>query len=914
MSSTITFNGVSYSVPATGDENWSDSLTLYLIAIASGALQKTGGTFTLTAETDFGATYGLKSAYFKSRATNPSSTGIVRLGNNEGIGFRNAANNADLVLKANASNILEYNGNAVLDTTSSALNLLITNAMVSNSAAIAYSKLNLGTSIVNADISVSAAIAYSKLNLGTSIVNADVSTSAAIALSKLAALTTDKVLQSNASTGAIEASSVSTTTLGYLDATSSIQTQLDARIAKSLITTKGDLITATASSTPARQAVGTDGQILVADSTQTNGIKWATANSGSKNYFIYNSFENNATTGWSLGTATLTTNFPSGTPTFGSGASGNLSLSAVAGSTIAGTYALSYASSATTTAGNFVASDAFTIDAEDQAKPLAFKFSYKAAVNPTNCDWSGTTSNSFGVAIYDVTNSAWIQPAGCFSMVQSSGVGIASGSFQTSATGTSYRICVYNANATSGAATVYMDSFFVGPQTLVTGAAVTDWVSYTPSTGATNTTYTGKWRRVGDSAEIVIAFAFTGAPSSFSQVAIPTGMVIDTSKIGTTTAWTGSLGTGFVYDNAGAGQPLGVLYVSTTNVQIVYEAATTNQVTPTSSTAPYTLGNGDSAQISFKVPIVGWSSNVQLSSDTDTRVVAMRGYLSANQTGINPNNSAVKINFDTRSFDTHAGLGSNKYTIPVSGKYSVKSTIAISSTNVLNSLYQLVIYKNGSVYCYGPTAYPPAASTFYLPIADEVDCVAGDYIEIYLYGVGNNSASTLTAVSGTSWSTLSVERLSGPSVVAASESVNARFGTASVNTMTSGVDTLIDFNVKSFDSHNAVTTGASWKFTAPMSGRYRVAVNVRCTSATYAVSNEMYGILKKNGSVETYIAGPTCWAAVASYLALSGSSVVQLLAGDYVTFYLNNNRTAGSTDLDSNAASNYICIDRIGNY
>jgi hypothetical protein len=38
---------------------------------------------------------------------------------------------------------------------------------------------------VNADINASAAIAYSKLNLGTSIVNADVSTSAAIAWSKI---------------------------------------------------------------------------------------------------------------------------------------------------------------------------------------------------------------------------------------------------------------------------------------------------------------------------------------------------------------------------------------------------------------------------------------------------------------------------------------------------------------------------------------------------------------------------------------------------------------------------------------------------------------------------------------------------------------------------------------------------------
>lgn len=51
-------------------------------------------------------------------------------------------------------------------------------------------------------------------------------------------------------------------------------------ILKSLGTTKGDIIAFTASATPARRAVGTDGQVLTADSAQADGVKWATPAAG----------------------------------------------------------------------------------------------------------------------------------------------------------------------------------------------------------------------------------------------------------------------------------------------------------------------------------------------------------------------------------------------------------------------------------------------------------------------------------------------------------------------------------------------------------------------------------------------------------------------------------------------------------
>jgi baseplate protein BppL len=58
---------------------------------------------------------------------------------------------------------------------------------------------------------------------------------------------------------------------------SAMTTALNLKIDKATATTKGDILAATASSAITRLSVGTDGQILTADSASAPGLKWAAA-------------------------------------------------------------------------------------------------------------------------------------------------------------------------------------------------------------------------------------------------------------------------------------------------------------------------------------------------------------------------------------------------------------------------------------------------------------------------------------------------------------------------------------------------------------------------------------------------------------------------------------------------------------
>jgi hypothetical protein len=88
---TVVLNGSNFSIPEPSDTGYGTALDAYLKALATAFLPLGGGTNSLTAELDLGASFGLKSIYFKSATATPASAGQVRLAKTDSVKWKNNA-------------------------------------------------------------------------------------------------------------------------------------------------------------------------------------------------------------------------------------------------------------------------------------------------------------------------------------------------------------------------------------------------------------------------------------------------------------------------------------------------------------------------------------------------------------------------------------------------------------------------------------------------------------------------------------------------------------------------------------------------------------------------------------------------------------------------------------------------------
>jgi len=652
----------------------------------------------------------------------------------------------------------------------------------------------------------------------------------------------------------------------------------------------------------------------VASSMLASGASGSGGSAG-KNYISsYNGnpcngdFESGSISGWSVfSVSSITNGLPSGAPTTIVAGGSNPDITLVSpGSQLAGQYSLQASFPTSTSTNKGFITEVFTIDAQDRAQVLTFGFHYQLTSSASNVNFSGTSSNTFIVSVYAVngSNAGWIQPAGAYGMTQSSGAGFATGTFQTYSDTTQYRFAIlcFN-NPTTTSATITFDDFSVGPTVVINGTPVTDWQTFTPTVGFNNATHLGKYRRVGDSVEVSIQTTFTAAPTTGTlSWNMPTGLSVDTSKIdNSNNRYVGGVAYG-----AGSQQAIGNTYYSTTsNAWGIQGISTTSSF---SFVVPITWTTGNTINLFYRIPVQGWSSNVQISSDTDTRVVAFRATRATAQSMPHNPSPSTTIQFDSIKYDSHSSWDSTNflYRVPVSGVYEIYGELLLTfGGNFGEMRADLLIDGSNGGLAQNNRPSVGGSTNLGLTYGFQRYLNAGQTIQIRFFqnNTGSGSLNLLGDSAGFGdVSSLYINRLSGPSVIAASETVAASYSAST--SASSSTSQAINFDLKEYDTHNAVTPGVNWRYTAPVSGTYLVSIYVNATAGTPSYfniyKNSTSTIYKSIGYATTTTVG-------------SGATSLKLNAGDYIGIY-----TSASFPYFGNASLNtqntsHITIIRTGN-
>lgn len=551
------------------------------------------------------------------------------------------------------------------------------------------------------------------------------------------------------------------------------------------------------------------------------------------------------------------------------------------------------------------ASYAFTIDAKDQGKPLQIAMDW-SLVSGT---WAGSvtpgTNSDVVVAIYDVTNATLIEPAGKLLDPAVTGQFYRyRGTFQAAINSTSYRLCFHSATTSASAFVLKNDQISVGPQVVSNGAVVGDLIAFTPTgSWSSNTTYTGFWRRVGDMMHLQYRVALAGAPTSAAlTLNLPSGYSIDTAKLPTTTQYSQIiLGVSALRDEGVTISTGRVMYNGTSSIAVFAELAsgTYGGYSEVTQAVPHTWGNTDSITVTAEVPIVGWSSNVQMSSETDTRVISARATRSSSQSISNSSQTDVVFNAisidKTGTFNTSTGI----YTCTTAGSYRASAHVEFAAN--ATGYRQVFLVKDGSNYSQlGLDPAPSGTVATSVGGSDIVECSAGSTLKI---GVVQTSGGSLNiGPTGSVYTFFSIERISGPAQIAASETVSLVARKSSDQTGLNNTDVQVTFQTIVDDSHGAF---ASNVFTAPISGRYYVACSVNFGDLTGAVYARVR--VRKNSVAQV---GVYHYATSSDQVEIN-SMTLKLVAGDTVDC------TGGSNDasfsLVTGESGTSITVYRIGN-
>ena len=317
--------------------------------------------------------------------------------------------------------------------------------------------------------------------------------------------------------------------------------------------------------------------------------------------------------------------------------------------------------------------------------------------------------------------------------------------------------------------------------------------------------------------------------------------------------------------------------------------------------SPFTIGSTDTIELSFSVPITGWSSSVQTSDQTDTRVVAAS--FTGSTTSVTAAGSVVVPT--TVLSDSHGSFSGSTYTVPVSGFYSFEGFLRFNAAvYAVGDSVSLFLRVNGSTdYLVGQYRVTSTSSLNYATSGSfTVFLNSGNTIQFL-------GASTVTnTLSGANGFVGSIKRVSGPSAIAATETVSLKYSNTAGTSIAAAGTAPVSYATKAHDTHNA-WNGST--FTAPVGGKYRVTVNAAYANASFTTGTASISV-RKNTTLVDFISILNKWANINIDVCLNGSGEYDLVSGDTLDIRLVHNEGTART-LNTTAGTNYVCITRVGN-
>lgn len=523
--------------------------------------------------------------------------------------------------------------------------------------------------------------------------------------------------------------------------------------------------------------------------------------------------------------------------------------------------------------------------------PPGYRQGQKAGISfVVDASTANYAAGDLAVYVYDVTNSTLITPTVAAIPKAKTPISIA----WDQTTGTDFRLIFHLTSTNATAYDIYLDDIVIGPEFPGQLPIIGEWTSYTP-TGAwsTNTTYYGKWRRIGSDILLDITVTLSGAPTgtfstSASQMLNGLGLTLDTSALpnyGT------SAGSGLSYQWHIGDCTIVDSGVVNYNCQLMYDAnagttrwlTTASPAVQISATVPFTWGSSDHMSANIRLPIAEWAGNTS--------------YLGQNN---------VEYVFNTNTTDastTGSGYGYGPYGV-VFGDFAAARVKEISFNSPIQATDKLTLeytddsgttwYEVGN----DPSLIHPRTTVNGIGYGSAVIPISSTLARVYFYPY--RTVNTSYGAAGIAWSDIDnltqyrwrVRKISGGNAVGFGESTTTSLGLikkigsyhrvygtpgarGSTNTAVWRFSSVAESGGSDITYASSATLGDSW--TINTTGLYSVSLssaNETTTADICICKNEITRVNSANSLSHSRMvgAGPI----------VNQASVVYLIAGDVI--------------------------------